>query len=184
MAPPHITSTSKPDWRQEVILLTSLGWSYKRIAEKTNIPASTVRDIIKRFKTRGSTQDAPRSGLPPKITEVVSQAVESIADENRWSSLQELTKKLHNLDIKIGRSSVNRTFKRLGFELRIPRKKPYLDSFKKICWKYCCKRLDRDFSKTSEWWRRMVWLGECKIEFEGYRWRQRVRIKLGHEFAD
>ena len=47
MAPPHITSTSKHDRRQEVILLASLGWGYKRIAEKTNIPASTVHDIIK-----------------------------------------------------------------------------------------------------------------------------------------
>ena len=184
MAPPHITSTSKHDRRQEVILLASLGWGYKRIAEKTSIPTSTVRDIIKRFNTRGSTQDAPRSGRPLKVTKDVSQAIESIADENPWSSLQDLTKKLHTLDIKIGRSSVNRTVKQLGFELRIPRKKPYLDSFKKIRRKYWCKWLDQDFSKTSMWWRRMVWLDECKVEFEGYRRRQRVRIKAGHEFAD
>ena len=59
MARPHITSTAKHDRRQEVILLASLGWGYKRIAEKTSIPTSTIRDIIKRFKTRDSTQDAP-----------------------------------------------------------------------------------------------------------------------------
>ena len=184
MAPLHITSTAKHDRRQEVILLTSLGWRYKRIAEKTSIPTSTIRDIIKEFNTCGSTQDAPRSGRPLKVTEDISPAVESIADENRWSSLQELTEKLYTLDIKIGRLSVNKTVKQLGFELRIPRKKPYLDSFKKIRQKYWCKRLDRAFSKTSKWWRRIVWLDECKVEFEGYRRRQRIRIKPGHEYAD
>jgi len=49
MAPPHTMTLSKHDQRQEVILLASLGWGYKRIAEKTSISTSTIRNIIKRF---------------------------------------------------------------------------------------------------------------------------------------
>ncbi|PUU74265.1 hypothetical protein B9Z19DRAFT_944557, partial [Tuber borchii] len=125
-----------------------------------------------------------RAGRPVKITKDISKAVESIAQENPWSSLQELTDKLHTLDIKIGRSSINRTVQQLGFQLRISRKKPYLDNFKKIRWKYWCKRLRRRLSKAGKWWRRMVWLDECKVEFEGYRRGKRVRIKSGQEYSD
>ncbi|RPB00482.1 hypothetical protein L873DRAFT_1680110, partial [Choiromyces venosus 120613-1] len=33
-------------------------------------------------------------------------------------------------------------------------------------------------------WKKMVWLNKFKVEFEGYRRGQRVRIKLGQEFTN
>ncbi|KAG0131867.1 hypothetical protein HOY82DRAFT_645311, partial [Tuber indicum] len=97
MALLHISSNTKQDRRQEVILLASLGWEYKCIAENTAVPTSTVHNTIKRFQAAGSTNDTHHSGHLPKITKNILQAVESLADANSCPTLQELTEKLHTL---------------------------------------------------------------------------------------
>src|SRR5205807_7979757 len=97
------------------------------------------------------------------ITTIVKQQVERTVQENPRASLNEMTKSLQNLDI--GCTTVNKVTKQLGFQLRIPRKKPFLNPFAKIRRKFWSqKRLN--WSKQD--WRKGVWLDEAKMEYVAY----------------
>ena len=99
---------------------------------------STVAGVVRQYRERGNVANAPLSGRPTKITKEVQQRVEEAAEANPWASLQQITNTL--IDLNIGHTTVDTVLGRLGFKLRIPRKKPYLDLFQKIRRKFWCRR--------------------------------------------
>ncbi|PUU83745.1 hypothetical protein B9Z19DRAFT_958129, partial [Tuber borchii] len=58
--------------------------------------------------------------------------------------------------------TVNKVTKQLGFQLRIPRKKPFLTPFAKIRRKYWSRKR---LSWTKMDWRKCVWLDEAKMQY-------------------
>jgi len=167
MAPPHTHKPSlkpieKGIQRHEVVVLADLGWGYKRISKKTGVPVPTLQGILQRYRMYGRLDDAHRSGCPTLLSEANLQAIERAVENDPRASLNDLTERLHCLGLRVGRTTINKATKQLGFKLRIPRKKPFLDEFQRIRRKYWC------YQRTS-WklckWRRIVWLDECKVEF-------------------
>jgi len=156
---------------------------YKKIAKYKNVPVSTVRGVVKCYQMRGSVEDAPRSGRPSLRTpgsELVKR-VETSVEENPWASLRDITEGLNSMNLKIGQTTVNKVIKNLGFKLRIPRKKPFLDAFAKIRWKYWCRRCIR---WTSARWQTGVWLDEARVEYTPYQPGKKVRIREGEEVLE
>ena len=47
---------------------------YKKISETLNIPRSTIKSIIKKWKEYGTTTNLPREGRPPKLTDQARRA--------------------------------------------------------------------------------------------------------------
>jgi transposase len=45
------------------------GLGYRKISETLNIPWSTIKSIIKKWKEYGTTTNLPRVGRPPKLTD-------------------------------------------------------------------------------------------------------------------
>lgn len=56
------------DLREKEVQLHKSGSGYKKIAKQLIMPVSTVQTIIKKWKTRGTTDIKPRSGRPSKIS--------------------------------------------------------------------------------------------------------------------
>ena len=94
------------------------------------MPVSTVQGVVKRYRMRGNVRDAAHPGRPTKCTPEVQQRVEAAVEANPWASLREITETLQ--DLNISHMTVDKITKDLGFKLRIPRKKPFLDGFTKI----------------------------------------------------
>ena len=180
MAPSQIKE-SRYDTNHDIALLSDLGMGYKKIAKYKNVPVSTVRGVVKRYRMRGNVHDAPRPSRPTsKRTPELQQRIESTIEENPWSSLREITETLQ--DLNIGQTTVNKVIKDLGFKLRIPRKKPYLDNFTKIRRKYWCRSRTR---WTTARWQTGVWLDEARVEFTGrYQPGKKVRIRDGEEVLE
>jgi len=136
MAPPHLQTHDSHNARYEnnrdIAVLSDLGWGYRKIAQQMGMPVSTVQGVVKRYRERGSTSvhDAPRSGRPTKISPIVQQRVETFVEENPKASLSQITEQLQDLDV--GRSTIDKVINNLGFKLKIPRKKPFLDAFQKV----------------------------------------------------
>jgi len=136
MAPPHLQTHDSHNARYEnnrdIAVLSDLGWGYRKIAQQMGMPVSTVQGVVKRYRERGSTSvhDAPRSGRPTKISPIVQQRVEAFVEENPKASLSQITEQLQDLDV--GRSTIDKVINNLGFKLKIPRKKPFLDAFQKV----------------------------------------------------
>ena len=105
--------------------------------------------------------DAPRSGHPTLVSEANLQAIERAVENDPWASLNDVTKRLHSLKPKVGQTTINKATKQLGFKLRIPLKKPFLDEFQRIRRKYWCYQ--RPSWKLCDG--RTFWLDECKVEF-------------------
>ncbi|RPA96938.1 hypothetical protein L873DRAFT_1845066 [Choiromyces venosus 120613-1] len=145
MAPPHTQLPSQKRMetsiqRAEIVVLTNLGWGYKKISKKTGVPVPTVQGIVKRHRISGRIDDAPRSGRPTLLSPANLAAIEYAVENNPHASLDDLTDQLHALKVKVGRTTINIGTKQLGFRLLIPRKKPSLDDFQKIRRKFWCYR--------------------------------------------
>ena len=138
-----------------------------------------MQGIVQRYRIYGRIDDASRSGRPTLLSNTNLKAIERVVENAPRTSLNELTEQLHGLKLKIGRTTVDKAIKQLGFKLQIPCKKPFLDEFQKIRRKYWCYR-------HTSWkrcqWRRIVWLDECKVEFSTTAQPGRkVRIRAGEE---
>lgn len=180
MAPPHIEARSaRYERNRDIALLSDLGKSYEQIAQDLGVAPSTVRGVVKRYRARGHVHDAGRSGRPSKVTPHILQQVGDTVQANPRASLDEIADSLK--DLNIGRTTVNKVTKQLGFQLRIPRKKPFLVPFAKIRRKYWCRA--RRHWKISKW-RKCVWLDEAKMVYVAYQPGRKVRIRPGEELAE
>ena len=59
--------------RDKVVEKYRSGLGYKKISETLNIPRSTIKAIIKKWKEYGTT-NLPRGGRPPKLTDQARRA--------------------------------------------------------------------------------------------------------------
>ena len=85
-------------------------------------------------------------------------------------------------DLDIGQTTVSKVVKNLGFKLRIPRKKPFIDGFTKIRRRYWCQRRVR-WPVTR--WQAGVWIDESRVEYSGtYRPGKKVCIRDGEEVLE
>jgi len=180
MAPQRIpASSTRYERNHDIALLSDLGKSYEQIARDLGVAPSTVRGVVKRYRARGHVQEAGRSGRPSKITPDILQQVENAVQENPRASLDEIVEGLQ--DLEIGRTTVNKVTKQLGFQLRIPRKKPFLTPFAKIRRKFWCR-------KRRHWaiakWRQGIWLDEAKMQYVAYQPGRKVRIRSGEELEE
>ena len=143
MAPPY-TGTHAYHSRYErshaIAALADLEtWkSYSQIARELGIPRSTVQSVVKQYRARGHIGDARRSGQPSRITKDIKLRVEKTVQDNLRASLNEITESIQDLDIS--RTTVNKATKQLGFQLRIPQKKPFLTPFAKVRRKYWSRK--------------------------------------------
>ena len=55
--------------------ITDQGWVIKKISETLNIPQTTIKSIIKKWKEYGTTTNLPREGRPPKLTDQPRRAL-------------------------------------------------------------------------------------------------------------
>jgi hypothetical protein len=53
--------------RGKIIALSEKGQSVRKISNDLRYPKSTVQDTISRYKAKGDTHSAPRSGCPPSL---------------------------------------------------------------------------------------------------------------------
>jgi len=53
--------------RNAVVLMHSNGNTYANISANTNIPISTIADIIKKHRNQGTVENKPRCGRPKKL---------------------------------------------------------------------------------------------------------------------
>ena len=144
MAPPHLKTKTNDSYNaryennRDIAVLADVGWGYRKITQHMGMPVSTVAGVVKRYRERGSASvhDAPRSGRRTKISSFVQHQVESLVEENPRASLSEITEGLQSVGLDIGRSTVDKVTKGLGFKLKVPRKKPFLDNFQKVRHRY------------------------------------------------
>jgi transposase len=96
--------------------------SYKKISETFNIPRSTIKFLIKKWKEYGTTTSLPREGRPPKRTDHARRALIREATKRPKIILKELQSSKAEIGVSVHRTTLSCTLHRAGVYGRLARK--------------------------------------------------------------
>ena len=163
--------------RQMCVDLHKSGNGYKKIATRLNLPVSTVRGIIKKFKTTGTVTN--KAGRGPKFI-LPQRTVRRMVREVKKSpklTVTELHQRVASWGHKVSKTTIRRSLHANKLFGRHARKKPILTNTH--------KRKHLEFAKR-HWdfnWDRVLLSDETKIELFGNKHSKWVWRKTKDEYA-
>ena len=107
--------------RDKVVEKYRSGLGYKKISETLNIPLSTIKSIIKKWKEYGTTTNLPREGCPPKLTDQARMALIREATKRPKITLKELQSSTAEIGVFVHRTTFSRTLHRVGLFVFVKR---------------------------------------------------------------
>ena len=102
--------------RDKVVEKYRSGLGYKKISETLNIPWSTIKSIIEKWKGYCTKTNLPRAGRPPKLMDQARRALIREATKRPKKTLKEL------IGVSVYRTTLSCTFHRAGLYGRVARK--------------------------------------------------------------
>ena len=141
------------------------GKGYQKISKEMNLASSTVGNTIRKYKKYGDgTANLPRNRRLRKINECTSRWISRNVQINVFITRSEIKTDLEADGINVSKDSISRVLYCTDFHLRSPRKGPLLKT------KHVKDRLK--FVKTYEkkgmqFWEKVIWLDEMKVELFG-----------------
>ena len=112
--------------RNKVVEKYRSGLGYKKISETLNIPQSTIKSIVKKWKEYGTTANLPREGRPPKLTDQEKRAIIREAKKRPKVTLKVLQSSTAETGVSVHRTTLSRALHRAGLYRRVARRKPLL----------------------------------------------------------
>ena len=91
-----------------------------------NIPRSTIKYIIKKWKEHGTATNLPRVGRPPKLTDHARKALIREETKRPKITLKGLQSSTVEIGVSVHRTTLSRRLLRAGLYRRVARKKPLL----------------------------------------------------------
>lgn len=166
--------------RQLIVNLYQRGYTYAKIADEIGKGISTVGYIIKKFKDENLIANKSRKGRPKKLTEREEKRILREVKQNPRTSATNIVSHLATYSGKtVSTETVKRVLRKAGYGGRVARKKPYINDVNRR------KRLafaKEHQNKPPEFWRRVLWSDETKINLFGSDGRQYVWRKRGTAF--
>ena len=112
--------------RNKVVERHRSGEGYKKISKALNIPWSTVKSIIKKWKVYGTTQNLLRAGRPPKLNSRVRMALVREASKRPMTTLKDLQRSMAEMEETVHVSTIAQVLHKSGLYGRVARRKPFL----------------------------------------------------------
>ncbi len=141
------------------------GLGYKKFGNNLKLSYSTVASVIQRFSKTGFTRNWPRKGRSKKLGPRAVRQVQKLASKNRRSSAASIA--LEAADVEgqlVSAQTIHRTLQQVSLHGHRPRRKPLL----KLAHKKVCKQFaEDDLSKSMNYWNRILWSDETKINLFG-----------------
>lgn len=162
----------------EVIELHASGYTHRQIADCTAVSKSNIAKIIQKWKTTKSLENRTRPGRPRKIGPRELRRLNCTVQRNPRATLAEITAESR---LNCHPRTIKKSLHKLDFHLRIPRRKPFLDSKtkrKRLLW---CRQ--RRYWGVEDW-RHRFYSDEVKIEIGVGGGIDRVWRKPGTEMQD
>ncbi|DAZ95367.1 TPA: hypothetical protein N0F65_002161 [Lagenidium giganteum] len=137
------------------------GKGYKAIAKQILLPASTARNIVKKFQKHSFVSTSLRLGRPPAVDARVQQIVVREVMQDRKTSSAKLSQMLRgHHQIVVSTEAVRQILHRAGLNGRAARKKPFISRVnKKKRLTYAMELKDWTLSQ----WKNVLFTGESKF---------------------
>jgi transposase len=156
--------------------------SIRSISKDTNLPFSTVRNIIAKYKEIGTTKNKPRSGCPKKLTVKNLEDLKHSVLKDRASRLEPLSQITEKVSTScsnsVSKTTVRRALKSMKIKCCPAVVKPFIseaNAIKRVEW--CKEKLDLMVSD----WEKVCWSDECSIEVRGTGTRHIMIRRLENE---
>ena len=163
------------DLKTKIVQHHGLGEGYKKLSQRFQLSVSTVRNIVRKWKTTGTVQVKARSGRPRKISDKQRRRMVRTVKVNPQSSSKDLQHHLAADGVTVHRSTIQRTLHKEMLYGRVMHKKPFLRTrHKQSRLRYAKAHLD----KPASFWNEVLWTDETKVELFGhnkgrYAWRKK-----------
>ena len=125
-----------------------------------NIPRSTIKSIIKKWKENGTTTNLPREGRPPKLMDQARMPLIREATKRPKITLKEQQSSTAEIGLSVHRTTLSCTLHRAGLYGRVARKKLFLKEKNKHTCLVFSKRLVGDSPNI---WKKVLWSDETKM---------------------
>lgn len=163
----------------QIVKSWSSGKSLGNISKALKIPKGSVQYIVSNFKEYGDVRALPKSGRPRILTSRDKRRIVSKVKENPRITSKEIQDDLEAQGVHVSRSSVKRTLYENGFHGRRPRKTPL---HKKKHLKDRLKFAKDHIQKDPEYWSKVLWSDETKVELFGHNNEKYVWREAGKAF--
>ncbi|KAI4885686.1 hypothetical protein NFI96_017633 [Prochilodus magdalenae] len=150
------------------VALQYYGEGYRKLSQRFQLSVSTVRNIVRKWKTTGTVQVKARSGRPRKISNKQKRRMLRTVRVNPQTSTKDLQHDLAADGVTVHRSTIRRTLHKEMLYGRVMQRKPFLrPHHKQSRLRYAKAHLDK-----------VLWTDETKIELFGhdkgrYAWRKK-----------
>ena len=147
--------------RKNVLVAYNRLLSIRKTSELLKVPKSTVGDIIKLSKVRGTASQLPRCGRPRKTSNKEDKMIKRISQSNPRLTAVDIKSEISSLyGINVHVSTVKRRLKDVSLYGRRPAKKPFVSAKN--------RKARIEFAKNHiEWkteqWENVLWSDESKF---------------------
>lgn len=149
--------------RELIIHHHQQGVSARRISSIVNVPWSTVKDLIKRYKETGaiSTTRKGNCGRKRKLGPRTERLLARYSVRNPRATARELQAEIGGQAVSVHVNTVKRSLRRSGRNAYAPRVSPSLNKAQR-CTRLCWGRQHRGW--TEQQWRQVVFSDECSFD--------------------
>lgn len=161
-----------------IIKLYQEGKGYRKIAQQVNLSISTVGAVVRKWKRCNTIENIQRSGRPRKLSEASERFIARNVLKQPFITRREIQKDLKNAGIEVSKDTIKRSLNRTGLHSRSPRKIPLLKR------KHVQDRLNfakKYINESEEFWHKVIWSDETKIEIFGRNMNTSVWRKKNNE---
>uniref|UniRef100_A0A3B1J718 Uncharacterized protein n=1 Tax=Astyanax mexicanus TaxID=7994 RepID=A0A3B1J718_ASTMX len=114
------------DLKTKIVQHSCSGEGYKKLSQRFNLSVSTVRNIVRKWKTTGTVLVKTRNDRPRKISERQRRRMVRTVKDNPQTTSKELQHHLAADGVTVHRSTIQRTLHKEKLYGRVMRKKPFL----------------------------------------------------------
>ena len=173
------TKEHSEDLRKRVIAIHSKGEGYDKISKRLNLPKSTVRAIVKKFKSQGHVMNLHGRGRKRLLSARAERKIVRRVNQNPRMTAAEIVNEQSSSGVNVSRHTVGRVLKRAGLKACRPRKTPLL---KPVHLKTRLEFAKSYIDKDAAFWKQVLWSDETKIELFGHNSVSSVYRKPGEAF--
>jgi transposase len=173
------TKELSEDLRMRIVNAHKNGKGYKTISKQFLVPVATIQSIIRKYKKVKTVKNLVGRGRKPKVSPKLARKIVREASNNPRTTTKVIRNNLRESGIDVSRQTVQRALNKAGLHGRRPRKTPLLQP------RHLKARLD--FAKTyldkaPNFWTKILWSDETKLELFGHRDVAYVWRKKGEAF--
>ncbi|KAI4898452.1 hypothetical protein NFI96_011931, partial [Prochilodus magdalenae] len=114
------------DLKTKIVHRHGLGEGYRKLSQRFQLSVSTVRNIVRKWKTTGTVQVKARSGRPRKISNKQKPRMLRTVRVNPQTSTKDLQRDLAADGVTVHRSTIRRTLHKEMLYGRVMQRKPFL----------------------------------------------------------